>query len=139
MFSIPTGVGVRKRLCFQHRSAFRLLVDVLLFSFQGSLVGVAVSTATLISYQNLIVMSTKSFAYSFTSLRLNQQLNKYISLTYISQHYFKTFCTFNSIRIFCYYKRYYMVPSYQYQKLSISSFTYKKARHHFTKVMSCLN
>ncbi len=36
LFSIPTGVGVKKRFCFRHRSAFRLLVDVLLFSFQGS-------------------------------------------------------------------------------------------------------
>jgi hypothetical protein len=36
LFSIPTGVGVKKRFRFQHRSAFRLLVDVLLFSFQGS-------------------------------------------------------------------------------------------------------
>ena len=33
-------------------------------------------------------MSTKSFAYSFTSLRLNQQLNKYISLAYKSQCYY---------------------------------------------------
>ena len=38
LFSIPTGVGGRKLLCFRHRSAFRLLVDVLLFSFQGSFV-----------------------------------------------------------------------------------------------------
>ena len=85
LFSIQTGVGGRKRFRFQHRSAFRLLVDVLLFSFQGSYVSATVSTATLISYQNLIVMSTKSFAYSFTSLRLNQQLNKYISLAYKCQ------------------------------------------------------
>jgi hypothetical protein len=60
LFSIPTGVGGRKlcllrsprrssqkfifalsahdEFCFRHRSAFRLLVDVLLFSFQGSFV-----------------------------------------------------------------------------------------------------
>ncbi|MGB2993807.1 MAG: hypothetical protein WBB47_14335, partial [Paenisporosarcina sp.] len=63
LFSIPTGVGGRKRLCFRHRSAFRLLVDVLLFSFQGSCVSVAVSTATLISYQIFIVMSTRSFIF----------------------------------------------------------------------------
>jgi hypothetical protein len=40
-------------------------------------------------------MSTKSFAYFFTSLRLNQQLNKYISLTYKSQHNTKSFSNLN--------------------------------------------
>ncbi len=91
LFSIPTGVGVKKRFCFRHRSAFRLLVDVLLFSFQGSCVGHCFNSNSYILANSQCHVNKKFYLFSFTSSPLNEQPNKFISLTNKSQHNTKSF------------------------------------------------